>query len=92
LTRTFFDEYLKLPNKKIGMLEYKDPTICNISGIDVYKYDVGVYWGVYWYNKIKIRKAPMNANAQPIKKSYIDKELRKQNGWRMFHPYIKIWD
>lgn len=84
LTSNFFDMYLELDDKKIGMLEYKDPTLAFIWGISIYQHDVGVYWIDKGQS---LEESPMNASAIKIKPSFIENELVKPDGWRLFHPY-----
>ena len=33
----------------------------------------------------------MNAIPIEINDSYIDSELKKRDGWRIFHPYFNLW-
>jgi len=88
LTREFFEKYMQIPNKKVGMLEYKDPTLANIFGLDIYELDIGVLWqdkGQHTEN------SPLNALPIEIKAGYIIDELKREDGWRLFHPYKKEW-
>lgn len=87
LTHDFFEAYLNMSDKKIGMLEYKDPTFASAIGLDIYEHDVGVYWG----DKGVVEDFPLNAASVNISKTYIDKELKKIDGWRLFHPYESTW-
>jgi hypothetical protein len=88
LTRPFFDGYLSLPEKGLGMLEYKDPTLACILGLDIYEQDIGVYWRSAGQSTLQ---SPLNAMSVPIKTSLIKEELLKPDGWRLFHPYEKLW-
>lgn len=88
LTREFFDKYLELPEKQIGMLEYKDPTLAHIFGIDIYEHDLGVYWRD---QRQSTEASPLNAMGVGIQKSYIEAELGNPPGWRLFHPYEENW-
>lgn len=88
LNRHFFDAYLAVEDKKLGMLEYKDPTLAYIFGLNIYEYDVGVYWKD---TRQSTDTSPLNAMSVPIEKSYIEAELAKPNGWRLFHPYEQPW-
>lgn len=88
LTRSFFDGYHAVPDKKIGMLEYKNPTLANIFGLDIYEHDIGVCW---LRTKQEIYTSPLNAMSIEIEKSYITSELTKPDGWRLFHPYESTW-
>jgi hypothetical protein len=82
--RIFFEKYLTVKNKELGMLEYKVPTYANIFGLPFYKKDVGVdYYGN--------QQLPMNAAPREIEDAYIRDELRKKDGWRIFHPFYKEW-
>lgn len=82
--REFFDRYLAVKDKKVGMLEYKVPTYAKIFNTSFYKKDLGVKW----FGK---KEGPLNAIPKEINRSYIEKELKIENGWRIFHPYYKIW-
>jgi len=66
-------------------LEYKIPIYAKIFNIPFYKKDLGTFW---WERQ---KDLPINALPKEIKKSFIDKELKKTSGWRIFHPYYKIW-
>ena len=83
--RIFFDKYLTVKNKEVGMLEYKIPTYAKIFGIPFYKKDIGVKW----YGG---EPKPLNAIPQEISEEYIKEQLTKQDGWRIFHPYFKMWE
>lgn len=83
--RLFLEKYLNVENKNVGMLEYKIPVYADIFGIETYVKDMGVHW---WGN---VHKKPLNAEPTPIRKTYIEDELKKPGGWRIFHPYLKLW-
>lgn len=83
--RSFFEKYLSVTNKELGFLEYKVPIYANILNIPFYQKNLGVFW---FKNR---KKLPLNASPKEIKKSLIEKELKKVNGWKIFHPYYKIW-
>lgn len=82
--RIFFEKYLKIKNSQLGFLEYKIPTYAKIFKIPFYEKDMGVRW----FDK---RDRPLNAVPEEINQTYIKNELCKNNGWRIFHPYYKIW-
>ncbi|MFA7301717.1 MAG: hypothetical protein WC069_05380 [Candidatus Shapirobacteria bacterium] len=86
MPRIFFEKYLTVENKEIGMLEYKIPIYAEIFSIPIYKKDVGAQW---WED---VNTKPINAEPTEIKTEYIEQELQKKNGWRIFHPYFKIWE
>lgn len=89
LTSNFFEAYLKMENKKLGMLEYKDPTLAHIWGLSIYQHDVGVYWKD---TRQSVDSSPLNAmSGGAIAESYIKKELEKPDGWRLFHPFEETW-
>ena len=90
LTRGFFEAYLKLPVKQIGVLEYTNPTLACIFGLDIYEYDLGVYWRGY-EESLPLDNYPLNDFSIDISKKYINKEMKKSNGWRLFHPYETKW-
>jgi hypothetical protein len=83
--RIFFNQYLTVKNKEMGMLEYKVPTYAKIFKIPYFQKDIGVKW----YEPPDL---PLNAIPKEIKREYIEKELASKNGWRIFHPYFKIWN
>ncbi len=84
--RVFFEKYtcIKKSNREIGFLEYKIPMLVKAFDIPVFKKDLGVLW---FKNEIK----PLNAVSREIDSMYIQNELKKKNGWRIFHPYFKLW-
>lgn len=83
--RSFFEKYLKTKDRELGFLEYKIPIYAQIFGHRFYKRDLGTFW------RERQKDLPLNALPKKIKKSYIEKELKKTDGWRIFHPYYKIW-
>lgn len=87
--KQFFRAWSKERDNALGMLEYTLPTFAKIFKIPFYKKDTGVWW----FNKNARRgETPMNARGVQIKKSLIMRELRKRNGFRIFHPYFKTWE
>lgn len=85
IPKAFFEKYSQVQNKLVGMLEYKIPTYAKIFNIPFYIKDKGVCW------QGEPTLFPLNAIPQEIETEYITKELSKPNGWRIFHPYFKIW-
>lgn len=88
LTPEFFELYLSLPDKYMGMLEYKDPTLAHLFGLDIHSHDIGVYWGDETQT---LDSAPLNAASTMIPKTYVEHQLRKKGGWRLFHPCEQMW-
>ncbi len=86
--KSFFEKWLTVKNKEIGMLEYKVPTYAKIFGIPFYKRNLGVWW---FNKKARRGETALNARGVEIKKEYIEKELDKKSGFRIFHPYFKKW-
>lgn len=82
--RLFFKKYLSVKEKELGMLEYKIPIYASIFQLSFYEKEMGVRW-----HEKKMK--PLNAIPEEIPADYIQKELRKKKGWRIFHPYFKIW-
>ncbi len=82
--RIFFEQYLKVKNKELGFLEYKIPMYANIFNIPFYEKELGVKWHDNDFQ-------PMNAKKDEINTDYIKKELDKKDGYRVFHPYFKLW-
>ncbi len=85
IPRVFFDKYLTIGNKEIGMLEYKVPIYSQLFKIPFYTKDIGVRW-----HSREI--SPLNAIPEEIPDKYIKDQLLQDNGWRIFHPYFKIWN
>ncbi|HCU70135.1 MAG TPA: hypothetical protein DIC35_00085 [Candidatus Moranbacteria bacterium] len=89
LPRVFFEKYLTVKNKEVGMLEYKVPMYAKIFEILFYEKDLGVFWSD---RGKKIDELPLNAWPVEIKKEFIESENEKKNGYRLFHPYFKKWN
>lgn len=79
IPRAFFERYAEVPDRELGMLEYKIPTYAEIFGIPFYEKDFGV-------------NAALNAVSQEIPDDFIRRELEKPDGWRLFHPYYRRWE
>lgn len=91
--KIFFKKWSKVKDKQIGMLEYKIPTYAKIFNVPFYKRDLGVWWFQQQGKKREIRgMTPLNARGIEIRKTLINKELKKKKGFRIFHPYSSIWD
>lgn len=88
MPRVFFKKYLTVKDKEIGMLEYKIPMYAKIFRIPFYEKDLGVHWS----DKGKLEEMPLNAWPIEIKKEYINTELKKEKGYRIFHPYFEKWE
>jgi len=86
LPRVFFEKYSSLPDKEVGFLEYKLPTYAKIFGLSLFPKDL-------WESVLSqdVSEWPMNAKPMEIEDSYIQKELEKKDGWRVFHPYFKVY-
>jgi hypothetical protein len=83
--RKFFEKYLSVTGKEIGMLEYKIPIYSKIFGIPFFEKELGVRW---FESDIK----PLNAIPEEIPRDFIESELSKENGFRIFHPYFEEWN
>ncbi|MDP3947566.1 MAG: hypothetical protein Q8Q41_02650 [bacterium] len=83
--RVFCKRYLKVGNRNIGMLEYKIPTYAKIFGVPIFRKNLGVQW-----DEGK-KSRPLNAIPREINSLYIKRQLRKRKGWRIFHPYYRVW-
>ena len=86
IPRIFFEKYLTVENKEVGMLEYKIPIYAEIFDVPIYKKNLGAHW---WGD---VKEFPLNAEPTEISTEYISNELTKKYGWRIFHPYFKIWE
>lgn len=84
--REFFERYLTVENKEIGFLEYNIPIYAEIFHIPFYQKEFGVRWGGDFVSH------PLNARAQEVSKEYILSYLKDPKGWRIFHPYFKMWE
>jgi len=82
LPKLFFEKYQTVENIELWFLEYKIPTYCEIFDIERYEKDLGEH----------NRSFPMNAMGIEITKEDIEKEIKKTNGRKMFHPYHQIYD
>lgn len=87
--REFFEKWLTVKDREIGMLEYKIPTYAKIFNVPFYVRNLGVWW---FEDKAHRGETAMNALEVEISKNYIDVELKKKDGYRIFHPYFKIWE
>ncbi len=87
--RIFFEKWLTVKDKEIGMLEYKIPTYAKIFKINFYKINLGVWW---FNKKARNGESPLNARSVEIKEGYIRRQLKDKNGFRIFHPYFKKWN
>jgi len=83
--KEFFDRYLMVEDKKIGMLEYKIPIYAKIFDIPFFKKEIGVKWS-------EEDEKPLDAEQREVRKDFIEEELNKKDGWRIFHPYWHVWD
>ncbi|MBT3356502.1 hypothetical protein HN784_05095 [bacterium] len=86
--KNFFDKWSTVENKELGMLEYKIPTYAKIFNIPIYRRDLGVWW---FNEKAYKGETPMNAMEEEISENLISTELKKEDGFRIFHPYFKKW-
>ena len=89
LTRPFFDNFLKLENKKLGFLEYKDPTLAHAWGLEIYEQDLGVFWSD-WYTRDTA--AMIAVGGISVEDDFIIKQLENNDGWRIFHPNHTLWE
>jgi len=87
--KIFFRKYSAVKNKQLGMLEYKIPCYAKIFKIPFFRKDFKVFWNLY---NEDIKDSPLNAIPKKISKRYINKELKSKSGFRLFHPYFKLWD
>jgi len=83
--RIFLEKYLLVEDKEVGMLEYKIPMYSQIFNVPFYEKDIGTMW-------FSDEPKPLNAIPREISETYIREQLAKKDGWRIFHPYYKIWN
>ena len=74
--------------KEMGMLEYSVPTHAGILQQTMYQRNLGVW---LFDSRAYEGMTPLNAKGIEVKKSYIESELNKKRGFRIFHPYNKTW-
>ncbi len=84
--RSFLENYSLIKDKEIGFSEYKIPTYANMWGYRFFEKYVGE-----WYDGDKSESA-INAWGIEISEEYINKQLSNPDGFRLFHPYYKIWE
>lgn len=87
--RSFLEKFSAVRNNRLGFLEYKIPTYTKIFEIPMFKKDLGCQW---FNEKLPKDSFPLNADSINISETYIRSELKKKNGFRMFHPFNKIWN
>jgi len=101
IPRLYFEKFKTVEQKEIGFLEYKVPTYAKIFKIPVFNKYLGEYRLIPhkgFLNRIRNRffnrtnRCSMNALKRPIRPHYIRQELKKKNGWRVFHPYFEVFD
>jgi hypothetical protein len=85
IPRTFFETYMHVKNITTGMLEYKVPTYAKILRFTHYKKDIGA---TFFFS----REKPVSGFKATVKNEYIQQELSKKDGWRIFHPYHDVWE
>jgi hypothetical protein len=81
--REFFEKYLTVSDREYGFLEYKIPVYAKIFGVPFFERDLGARWDE--------EARPLSAARMPLSASYVEQELAKPNGWRIFHPYHLPW-
>jgi hypothetical protein len=84
--REFLEKYATIENKEIGMLEYKVPMYAKILEIPFFEKDLGVWWF-----EPEGSTKPLNAVPKEIERVYVEAELKKKEGFRIFHPYFQKW-
>ena len=82
--RLFFMHWVKVSRPELGFLEYTIPSYAKIFGIDMYQRNLGV-------DLHDNEKLPLNAESRAITSEFILEELKRPGGWRLFHPYEKVW-
>ena len=87
--RSFLEKFSATRNSRLGFLEYKIPTYAKILKTTMFKKNLGCQWFI---EKLPKGSFPLNADSADISKTYILSELKKENGFRMFHPFNKIWN
>jgi len=62
--------------------------VVEVFNIPIYQRNLGVWW---FNKKAREGRTALNAMGIEIEKDYINKELNKKDGFRIFHPYFKSW-
>jgi hypothetical protein len=88
LTRRFLETYASEARRFAGFLEYKLPTLALLLGFPCLVHDLGVLWDPVE----PPTQRPLNAVQAVVPRAYIEAELRRPDGYRMFHPVPYTWD
>lgn len=83
--RVFFEKYLTVKDRELGMIEYRVPVYAKIFNIPFYRGDLGRDIALGYNPDGPIRFY------DEIGDSYIREQLKKKCGYRIFHPYSGIW-
>jgi len=87
LTRPFLEVYAREGPRFSGFLEYKLPTLALLHGFPCMIRELGVLWDPVEHGVQK----PLNAGSRPIPRAYIESELARPDGHRLFHPVPEPW-
>lgn len=85
-SRNFLETYRNIEDIHVGFLEYKIPTYAKIFEVPIHSFSLGENI------KLAIEDRPLNARSHEISRLFIDNELKKKDGWRVFHPYYKKFE
>jgi hypothetical protein len=88
LTRPFLEVYAREAPSLAGFLEYKLPTLARIHGFPCLVGDLGVLWDPL---ERAVQK-PLSALPQPVPRAYVEAELARPDGFRLFHPVPYPWE
>jgi hypothetical protein len=87
LTRPFLTVYAREARRFAGFLEYKLPTLALLLGFPCLIRDLGVLWDPIEPPAPK----PLRAIPPPVPRGYIEAELSRPDGYRLFHPVPDLW-
>ncbi len=82
LTRPFLEVYAREGPRLSGFLEYKLPPLAQVHGFPCHVQDLGVFWDPV---ERAVQK-PLQAVPKPIPRLYIEGQLARADGFRLFHP------
>jgi hypothetical protein len=88
LTRAFLEVYARDAPRLSGFLEYKLPTLARLHGFSCLVGDLGVLWDPVEQPAPR----PLRALPEAVPRSYIEAELARPDGFRLFHPVPYAWE
>lgn len=88
LSRPFLAMYAREARRFSGFLEYKMPTLAALHKHPCLIQDLGAHWDPVE----RPAQKPLNALPRPVPRAYIEAELSRPAGYRLFHPVPEAWE